>query len=58
MTLVVTNELAKVLEAAEINTLHSRLNAIQNIHSNPMGIEVEKFGNATAFSKEYSGSII
>lgn len=50
MTLVVTNELAKVLETAEINTLQSRLNAIQDIHSNPMGIEVEKFGNATAFS--------
>lgn len=50
MTLVVTNELAKVLEAAEINTLHSRLNAIQKIQSNPMGIEVKTFGNATAFS--------
>lgn len=49
MTIVVTKEFAQKLEQAEIDMLTSRLSAIQNIEGNPMGIELQSFGNATAF---------
>lgn len=50
MSLVVNTELAKRLENSEMETLSSRLTEIQKIAGNPMGVEVQKFGNATAFS--------
>ncbi|CAM5215657.1 N-acetyltransferase domain-containing protein OS=Ureibacillus acetophenoni OX=614649 GN=SAMN05877842_106195 PE=4 SV=1 [Ureibacillus acetophenoni] len=50
MTTVVNINLARTLEQAEIDMLTSRLTAIQNIKENPMGIEIQTFGHATAFS--------
>ena len=40
MSFVMTKELAYQLENAEIETLSSRLTAIQNIQGNPMGVEL------------------
>ncbi|MGD6834488.1 GNAT family N-acetyltransferase [Sutcliffiella halmapala] len=48
----VNKKLAVELENSEINALHSRLSAIQEIEGNPMGVEMKRFGNATAFSCE------
>ncbi|MEH7236716.1 GNAT family N-acetyltransferase [Bacillus sp. JJ1562] len=48
--MVVTKTLAQTLETSEIEVLKSRLTAIQAIEGNPMGVEIEQFGNATAFS--------
>jgi hypothetical protein len=50
MTVVVNKELGFRLENAEIDALCSRLTAIQEINGNPMGVEIQKFGDATAFS--------
>ena len=50
MTLVLKKELAETLEQSEIDVLSSRLTAIQQIDGNPMGVEIQKFGQATAFS--------
>ena len=50
MEFVLTKELAKTVEQSEIDALHSRLTAIQGISGNPMGVEIKRFGNATAFS--------
>lgn len=50
MTFVLNSELADTLEQSEIDALHSRLTAIQQIEGNPMGVEVKRFGQATAFS--------
>ena len=50
MTTVVNNEFAQKLEQAEMDLLTSRLSAIQNIEGNPMGVELQTFGTATAFS--------
>ncbi|MBU9721287.1 MULTISPECIES: GNAT family N-acetyltransferase [Bacillaceae] len=50
MSLVVNKELAFKLEESEINTLMSRLTLIQSMDENPMGVDIKKFGNATAFS--------
>lgn len=47
---VLTYELAKKIEQAEVAALTSRLTAIQDIDGNPMGVEIQQFGNATAFS--------
>ncbi|MFE7060886.1 GNAT family N-acetyltransferase [Sutcliffiella sp. NPDC057660] len=47
---MVNKKLAVELENSEIDALHSRLNAIQEIKGNPMGVEMKRFGNATAFS--------
>lgn len=44
------NELAQRLENSEIDTLSSRLIEIQNMDGNPMDVEIQRFGNATAFS--------
>ncbi|KGR74327.1 hypothetical protein [Ureibacillus manganicus] len=49
MTVVVNKELALKIEQAEIDMLSSRLKAIQNIEGNPMGVEIQTFGSATAF---------
>ncbi|MEH7225249.1 GNAT family N-acetyltransferase [Bacillus sp. JJ1566] len=48
--MIVTKKLAQTLETSEIEVLKSRLTAIQEIEGNPMGVEMEQFGNATAFS--------
>lgn len=48
--MVVTKQFAQTIETAEIEVLHSRLEAIQAIEGNPMGVEVKQFGSATAFS--------
>lgn len=50
MGLVMKKELAERLEISEIDTLSSRLTEIQKIDGNPMKVEIQKFGNATAFS--------
>jgi hypothetical protein len=50
VSLVVDRELAVLLEDSEIETLSSRLTAIQKMQGNPMSVEMQKFGNATAFS--------
>ncbi|MFC7686511.1 GNAT family N-acetyltransferase [Ureibacillus sp. GCM10028918] len=50
MTLVLNNELAEKLNQSEMDALRSRLTAIQQIQGNPMGVEIQKFGQATAFS--------
>ncbi|MDR4889705.1 GNAT family N-acetyltransferase [Fredinandcohnia sp. QZ13] len=51
--MVVTKKLAQALETSEIEVLKSRLTAIQAIEGNPMGVEIEQFGKATAFSVKY-----
>ncbi|MCM3576415.1 GNAT family N-acetyltransferase [Mesobacillus sp. AQ2] len=50
MGLVVDKGLAERLENSEIDTLSSRLTEMQKIDGNPMKVEIQKFGNATAFS--------
>lgn len=50
MTLVMNNELAERLENTEIDTLSSRLTEIKEIDGNSMMVEIQRFGNATAFS--------
>lgn len=50
MTLVLTKELGERIEQSEIDALSSRLIAIKEMDQNPMGVEVQKFGSATAFS--------
>jgi GNAT superfamily N-acetyltransferase len=50
MTTVVNRALAEELEKADIDTLHSRLVRIKEIEGNPMGVAVQRFGHATAFT--------
>ncbi|MBD8071090.1 GNAT family N-acetyltransferase [Bacillus sp. PS06] len=50
MNMIVNQEMAKKLEQSEIDCLLSRLSAMKEIEGNPMSVEVERFGNATAFS--------
>lgn len=52
MNLVLNKALAETIERAEVDVLHSRLTAIKGISGNPMGVDIQKFGNATAFSVE------
>lgn len=47
---VVNKELAFTLEKSETDVLHSRLTAIKEQDGNPMGVEIQTFGNAAAFS--------
>lgn len=47
---IVNKKLSVELENSEIDALYSRLKAIQEIEGNPMGVEMKKFGSATAFS--------
>lgn len=42
--------LAVQVETSEIDMLRSRLSEIQKIKGNPMDVEIQKFGNATAFT--------
>jgi len=48
--LVLNKKFAERLEQSEIDVLHSRLTAIKERNGNPMGVEIQRFGNATAFS--------
>ncbi|WP_041808685.1 GNAT family N-acetyltransferase [Evansella cellulosilytica] len=50
MSLVVNQELAERLENAEIDTVKSRLTEMQKMDGNPMEVDIQHFGNATAFS--------
>ncbi|TCJ05702.1 hypothetical protein [Cytobacillus praedii] len=50
MTLVLDKDLAYRVEQSEVDTLHSRLSAIRGMPGNPMDVQIEKFGKATAFS--------
>lgn len=52
MTVVVNKELAWRIENSEVDALRSRLSAIKEINGNPMGVEIQKFGNAMAFSAQ------
>lgn len=48
--MVVNKDLAIVLEMSEVDCLLSRLSAIKEIEGNPMGVDIQTFGSATAFS--------
>ena len=50
MTLVLNGRLVEAIEQSEVDVLHSRLSAIKGINGNPMGVDIQRFGNATAFS--------
>ena len=50
MTIVLNRELVAAIEQSEVDVLHSRLTAIKEIIGNPMDVDIQKFGNATAFS--------
>jgi hypothetical protein len=50
MTLVLNGGLVEAIEQSEVDVLHSRLSAIKGINGNPMDVDIQKFGNATAFS--------
>ncbi|GAA0471451.1 GNAT family N-acetyltransferase [Alkalibacillus silvisoli] len=50
MSLVANKELAFRLEDSEIETVRSRLTEVKKIEGNPMGVDIQEFGNATAFS--------
>ena len=47
---VVTKELTKYIEEIETDAIYSRLSKIKMIANNPMGVEIRKYGNATAFT--------
>lgn len=50
LSLVLTEEVVATIEQSEIEVLHSRLTAIKGINGNSMGVDIQRFGNATAFS--------
>lgn len=50
MSLILTKALAETIEQSEVDALHSRLTAMQAIEGNPMDVDIQRFGNATAFS--------
>ena len=50
MPLVLTRKLVEKIEQSEVDILYSRLTAIKGIKGNPMDVDIQKFGNATAFS--------
>ncbi|MFD2044177.1 GNAT family N-acetyltransferase [Ornithinibacillus salinisoli] len=52
MQLLLNKEFANSLEKSEVIVLNSRLTGIQERAGNPMGVEVKKFGNATAFTAQ------
>ncbi|WP_242270615.1 GNAT family N-acetyltransferase [Bacillus cereus group sp. BfR-BA-01310] len=52
MNTIMTFDIAKEIESAEIDMLSSRLKALQAIAENPMQVQIEKFGSATAFSSK------
>jgi hypothetical protein len=50
INVILTKELAETIEQSEVDTLYSRLTTMQAIKGNPMGVDIKRFGNATAFS--------
>lgn len=50
LNLVLNEELVAIIEQSEADVLHSRLTAMQGIDGNPMDVDIQSFGNATAFS--------
>ncbi|MFA1821824.1 GNAT family N-acetyltransferase [Virgibacillus oceani] len=50
MSFVLTEHLARRIEQSEIDALESRLKAVKEIDGNPMDVEIQRFGSATAFS--------
>lgn len=52
MSTIMTVNTAQEIENAEIHMLSSRLEALQTISSNPMQVQMKKFGSATAFSSK------
>ncbi|WP_410985910.1 GNAT family N-acetyltransferase [Bacillus paranthracis] len=52
MSTIMTPHTAQEIENAEINMLSSRLEALQAIKENPMQVQIEQFGSATAFSSK------
>lgn len=52
VNIVINKGLAETIEQSEVDALHSRLTAIKEIDGNPMGVEIQRFGNATAFLVE------
>ncbi|GIX55974.1 N-acetyltransferase [Bacillus paranthracis] len=52
MSTIMTPNTAQEIENAEINMLSSRLEALQAIKENPMQVQIEQFGSATAFSSK------
>ncbi|TCP21483.1 acetyltransferase (GNAT) family protein [Scopulibacillus darangshiensis] len=50
MSLVMTKNLAHRIEQSEMESLESRLKAVEKIEGNPMDVDIRKFGNTTAFS--------
>ncbi|KON87712.1 acetyltransferase [Sporosarcina globispora] len=49
MNLVMKSDLAERLDQAETGVLLSRLTAIKNRDGNPMGVEIQRIGQTTAF---------
>ncbi|KAF0822641.1 GNAT family N-acetyltransferase [Cytobacillus firmus] len=49
MNLVMKSDLAERLDQAETDVLYSRLTAIQHRYGNPMGVEIKRIGQTTAF---------
>ncbi|RQW22354.1 GNAT family N-acetyltransferase [Bacillus sp. C1-1] len=47
---IMSKALAVQLETSEIDMLHSRLSEIQKMKGNPMNVDIQTFGNATAFT--------
>ncbi|PEA53653.1 GNAT family N-acetyltransferase [Bacillus pseudomycoides] len=47
---VMNIDLAKRLEQSEIHMMQSRLQSIQEQENNPMGVDIQTFGSAVAFS--------
>ncbi|MBL3820787.1 GNAT family N-acetyltransferase [Bacillus sp. BSL6] len=52
MSTIMTPNTAQEIENAEIHMLSSRLEALQAIKENPMQVQIEQFGSATAFSSK------
>ena len=52
MSTIMTINTAQEIENAEIHMLSSRLEALQAIKENPMQVQIEQFGSATAFSSK------
>lgn len=50
VNLILTKGLAEKIEQSEVDALLSKLTAVQEIKGNPMGVDIQRFGNATAFS--------
>lgn len=47
---VLTKDLMKIVEQSEIDALEDRLIRVKSMNENAMGVELQRFGNALAFS--------